>query len=96
MISLVATMRPGARAAMCLAPALFATGTAWEHVAGGALKASGKTDASGMMPVQLPDGFVRYIPAQPRVSASVIAIHAAPGTFIKSGRPMRALLATPP
>jgi hypothetical protein len=47
---------PAAPVKLTLTPALVATGTAWEHVAGGALKASGKTDASGMMPVQLPDG----------------------------------------
>jgi hypothetical protein len=41
---------------LTLTPALVATGTAWEHVLGGALKAAGRTDAAGMMPVQLPHG----------------------------------------
>jgi hypothetical protein len=47
---------PSAPVRLTLTPALVATGTAWEHVAGGALKATGKTDASGMLPLQLPHG----------------------------------------
>jgi hypothetical protein len=47
---------PAAPVKLTLTPALFATGIAWEHVPGGVVKAAGKTDANGMMPVQLPDG----------------------------------------
>src|ERR1700722_19902032 len=54
-----------------------------------ALSRRGESNAENQWPAQLPDGFVTYIDVLPSRSASTMSIHATPGSWINSGRPMR-------